>query len=1750
MAVEIPVIVDIESAFADAAKRAKTAIKPLQDVIESAPASLFIDVKVGKSKKVLVELFDNAMTSVSQYQDALNSVNAQIDKLASKGGFNLRGSGQLTAQEKNLLEAAGLLETKLRGVGEASSAMGRIIALNMKNAELEVQKYMSELDKLQRKQNLSAKPSAAKGLTKPYQEQIDAANLKIQDTRRFLAFCSVELDNITKSGVRASASMGGMKTAAQEMAAAWKRGEGYLARYNAGLATSNFRLGTLVKSAASLAALHAATGFIRNVREVTSEFEMQRVALGGIIQDTERAEDLFKRIKAAAIQSPFEIKDLVSFTKQLSAYRIETESLFDVTMKLADVSAGLGVDMSRLVLAYGQVRAASVLRGQELRQFTEAGIPLVELLANKFRELGREGTTTADVFELISERAVPFKMIEDIFNDMTSAGGIFYKMQEKQSETLKGQWMKLKDALSIMYDEIGNTSVVHGAMETLLKDAMELFQNWRQVSKSIGVVVASMAAYKVAIVNARIAKNALTVAEAAEISALRLNVVARSSLISAIFGETAATKVQLAFSNLYVAAKRKEYAATNLFSKALWKMTTAMLSNPYAIALAGVVALVAGIVKLTKKTKEASVSSEDLQKTIASYDKAKSHAKDIEDLCRVYDELSTKANKTTAEEEKLSRVTKELAKSYPGAITGANEQTKAIELNTAAIRDQNEAVREAIRLSLLQDKESAEKGLEQLQSEYDRISEILSRGTVKKGAYGGEWFEPITAEERAQFGARLLELENEMAPFKKSLDEANKSLEYFKEGLIGPPLPDFFGDAWRGKLNSYSIMLDRATSATKAFQKTEIEQFKNAQEAAKETASRYEKQTALVEFYSKALMTATGAEKTQFQSKMDEAKAIQGMYASILSYFNAWNLVSSKKTSGADSRLSNLQKKISEITNAYKKYLELRKYMSEQKALTEIDILFPQLKGFKPTLDNTIARIQGLLKGYKGPKDKVYLDMQNAIDTEVSNLNFDNLKRKIDDSLKRVSEEIKRSETARNFYNNILDLTGDEDLSTTLSVDVYGGIGEDFKERIQRQLVGALKSLDPESLEGLNDSIRSAFETGDYEYLVNNISEVPEKLRDVVRQVASDSEKYNAGIIESLIKTFQRAKTYGEKQVDIAKKSAQRITEINALSVPQSVKDNLLRQNAKKEAEETARAQYEAFKESPMYIELFENLEGSSTRMLRNMRENLLSLKEQWKNLSPRELRELQTKLDDIEKQLATRNPFKSLIDSINEYRSLTKNMSRGEADLQASNLTQYANSQKELLEVAKQNYEATKSRKDATEDEISAAKLELETQSVITDEAIEQAEAAQETANSYRIALKHIQDAANGMKEWTSYINESLSGIGEIVSTFASDETAETFNIISDGIEKTFGGLSQTAGSAARLMAGDFTAIPSLIKGIGESISGIFGTAQQLKINAINKKIEEQDDILTELEYSYGRLEKAIGRAFGTDYIYNYNKQMESLLAKQKAYEEQARLERDKGKKADQNKIEDYTRSARDAEDQIADLSTQLSEFFSGTDLTSAARDFAESWIEAYKQFGSTTDAMKERFNDMIENMVVNSLAAQLIQGILKPVFDQIDTAAKDGELTAQDMAAISTMVPERIQMINDSMGTLMNQLLNAGINLRDQAGTFTGISRDIAGASEESITGLAAGINTQNFYMQHIDMNVALILSYLTGGTTTANASVTGEVVDPYKDQMLLYASHLPTLDENLASLLTEVRKVIRPRGSRPEWVLHTNV
>lgn len=219
--------------------------------------------------------------------------------------------------------------------------------------------------------------------------------------------------------------------------------------------------------------------FAEQLTDVRGQFELSQRSLEAILQNKPKADQIFNKTVELAVKSPFRIKDLVDYTRQLSAYRIESNKLYDTTKRLADVSAGLDVDMGRLILAYGQVKAAAYLRGSEVRQFTEAGVNMYGELQQYFKEVKGEAYTTAQIVDMISKRKVTFEDVEAIFQRMTDKGGTFYNMQEIQAETLQGKISNLKDAFDVMLNDIGKSN--EGLLKGTISSTTELLNSWKTI---------------------------------------------------------------------------------------------------------------------------------------------------------------------------------------------------------------------------------------------------------------------------------------------------------------------------------------------------------------------------------------------------------------------------------------------------------------------------------------------------------------------------------------------------------------------------------------------------------------------------------------------------------------------------------------------------------------------------------------------------------------------------------------------------------------------------------------------------------------------------------------------------------------------------------------------------------------------------------------------------------------------------------------------------------------------------------------------------------------------------------------------------------------------------------------------------------------------------------------------------------------------------------------------------------------------
>lgn len=412
------------------------------------------------------KLYSKLTSQVDEAERSLTALESRYARLSAvnKEAFDTKKIQQ-AVEHQNRLAAAAEKEAKEREKSYRAAERNRKASKKEYEIRLKEQRstYEGSLDYAKQVKTFNERAQAIKYL------ETAMKNLDSTDSnyRNKLSELSSAHKKLTEEQKAAAQAMGLFKQQSEQVASAANK---------------------LKPILATLFSAKAITGFVKKLIEVRGELELQNVALASILANKEKADAIFSEITQLAVKSPFTIRQLTTYTKQLAAYQVEFKKLFPVTKQLADVAAGLGVDMGRLILAYGQVKAANYLRATEVRQFTEAGINILGELSKYYSELEGRMVSVADVQERITKRMVEFGDVERIFERITSSSGLFYQMQERQAETLRGMWMNLQDRMDLMLNEIGKSTdkYLKGAIR-LLTYLMDHYKDLLQIIKVVGI---------------------------------------------------------------------------------------------------------------------------------------------------------------------------------------------------------------------------------------------------------------------------------------------------------------------------------------------------------------------------------------------------------------------------------------------------------------------------------------------------------------------------------------------------------------------------------------------------------------------------------------------------------------------------------------------------------------------------------------------------------------------------------------------------------------------------------------------------------------------------------------------------------------------------------------------------------------------------------------------------------------------------------------------------------------------------------------------------------------------------------------------------------------------------------------------------------------------------------------------------------------------------------------------------------------
>lgn len=251
---------------------------------------------------------------------------------------------------------------------------------------------------------------------------------------------------------------------------------------------SNF--GGVLKTALIAGGAIAAGGMIllgKSALEAAGNFEQTKISFEVMLGSAAKATKLLAELQDFAKKTPFNLVELQDSTKRLLAYGVAGDEVIDTMTMLGNVTSGVGRDkLPQLILAFGQVKAAGRLMGTELRQFTETGVPMIQLLADHFH------VARSEIQDMVKDGKVGFKDVEAALQSLGGEGGKWGDLMDRQSKTMQGSLSNLQDSWTQLLVVLGTmfipaTTQVIQVLTSFISPIQAVMQGTKSLSEVFGL---------------------------------------------------------------------------------------------------------------------------------------------------------------------------------------------------------------------------------------------------------------------------------------------------------------------------------------------------------------------------------------------------------------------------------------------------------------------------------------------------------------------------------------------------------------------------------------------------------------------------------------------------------------------------------------------------------------------------------------------------------------------------------------------------------------------------------------------------------------------------------------------------------------------------------------------------------------------------------------------------------------------------------------------------------------------------------------------------------------------------------------------------------------------------------------------------------------------------------------------------------------------------------------------------------------
>ena len=1569
--------------------------------------------------------------------------------------------------------------------------------------------------------------------------------------------------------------------------------------------------------------------FVEQIASVRGQFELSERSLEAILQNKPKADEIFNKTVELAVKSPFRIKDLVDYTRQLSAYRIESDKLYDTTKRLADVSAGLGVDMGRLILAYGQVKAAAYLRGSEVRQFTEAGINMYGELQQYFKEVKGEAYTTAQIVDMISKRKVTFEDVEAIFQRMTDKGGTFYNMQEIQAETLQGKISNLKDAFDVMLNDIGKAN--EDTMKGMVSWGTSMLDNWKTLVEIGKALIPILIALKA---NSLFAKTSLGQAfsQASGSGIVRYKALFVNSLDGmkkALKDFGGLVKSSLSGIGVGLAIYAVAEVITTVYDKISKYNENVRKAEEETIKAKGAIGALAGTYNdLANAATNANgkLGGKDLEKNIE--DRRITLQKLIDTASK--DGLTFKINVDSLDANQLNATFSKVEKEYKDFVDSIEVIRRNYAKNDAwntwftdGLDDDADDYKDAV-IDALAKSSQMERVVANINANYKQAT-----STTKK------YFDEIRAgqkdnESNIDYMTRMYELI-------KKINIAQGGSDYKMPSFIGTSQADF-NDLIRA-MNSVQNKAQELNSEFDAVFGNLRKKYNNDpikiqgvidRIAAERDWSQYERDLAYRHFGINVYIDKANMEKqvswvddyiNDFFAKkkygislvvkeIDDDKAFEGFLGkgdqaakaakswkevekrlaavgknsptitvddTIRKIFKAGEIganqmvisvakvrakVRELKQAATQQALALgvnpfegdakknrikqdkaqrdiLQERISLLKDMNSKYNELIKTESKETALSATRKYFKEAAqnvGWKasdilPDDASVAKRIREIGSQYKeltkrGNAFRISAD----IDLKVSEKEYNKLK---DDISRNVNDAFSQMD----LYKKLKDEGMSDELIKSMFGDLtksFDKVQEDINNEFNKYIIKDYETHYGKDFTKWGDKVIQQYNSD-----LENTAEVIRKKfsgSDVEKEYLNQTQKLNQKIEQDTTDTAQKLfKEYKQRlsdQLQLDRKYiADRIAIMKNFSDPETQKkllDNIDLDYKKKTGENT----WKDFKNSDMYVRLFDNLDQVSSKALDAMAERLQQLRTELRDLDPTELKTIAEQINKVNEVRNSRNPFKAFTTGLKEMIKASKDLKKSggvdkyvELNELKADLSGKLQSQNAYVESLEHEYDELTKIKGADESVVAALKLKLATNKSIRDSLKSQLNLTDEQiAKLGTIMTKEEQAKAK--------FSKSVTDITDVVSTMANSFNAlfEALSGSDANLENTLDVVSSIGQAVGSYYSGNYAGVVSGAMGALTGIAKLFSNEGK-----IDKKIARQERAVNSLQHAYEKLKKSMDDAFDTQKLYEYNqKSVDALKKQQKVYQAMINAERGR-KKPDEGKIQEWEQQIDDLNTTIQELGESMTEalggFGSQSNYKSAAEAFSEAWVDAFNEGSDALEALNNKFDEYFNTMLTKQLMNRATSKYIQPILEAFDKAVSEGseggnnglDVTKKELEGIKELKDKNLALFNEYAKNLMDVL-----NVKPTGSSnISALQQGIQSVTESTGQALESMLNSLRYYVATQQADIRIIRDTLLEKLGNSINAITQDTSSsPVLIELRLQTTILTDIRDTLAS------------------------